>query len=65
MKKKEDEIKKIYELCRVGKFKTDVKNKINRGNLNKKLNCDFSNVFGNNSAVTYTNYTSMYNDRYR
>lgn len=40
------DIRQLYKKCGIDANSFQVNNVLNRGNLNSKLNCDFSNVYG-------------------
>lgn len=50
----ESEVQRLYNQYGVKNDKQSIKTVLNRGNLNKKLNCDYSNVFGKMISNSYS-----------
>lgn len=54
------EIQELYKRCGLeGNGIGQIRQDINRGNLNSKLNSDFSNIYGKTFANTSSNATLM------
>lgn len=52
-----NEIKELYDRYGVKNNQQKVRSVLNRGNLNKRLNSDFSNIYGNSFVNHYGSNT--------
>lgn len=48
------EIMDLYKSYGVDNRNANIRTTLNRGNLNKKLNCDFSNIYGKSYTNSYS-----------